>query len=77
MKMDKTVFSMCKKEDEPNDFSYWQSKTVAERLKSAAYLNSIAYGYDINDPPRMDKTVFSMECRGNLKEIYKNENLKE
>lgn len=60
MKMDKTVFSFYKKEEEPNDFLYWQSKSVAERLRVAAYLNSIAYGYDINHPPKMDKTVFSM-----------------
>lgn len=61
--MDKTAFSMFKKENEPTDFEYWQSKTIAERLRAAAYLNSIAYNYDINNPPRMDKTIFSIEKR--------------
>ncbi len=63
MKMDKTVFDMYKKEEEPTDYKYWQTKTVRERLEAAAYLNSIAYNYDINNPPRMDKTVFSIFVR--------------
>ena len=64
MKMDKTVFSAYKKEEEPNDFLFWQTKSVAERLRAAAYLNSVAYNYDINNLPRMDKTVFSMGKNG-------------
>lgn len=68
---------MYKKEEEPNDFSYWKSKTVAERLRAAAYLNSIAYGYDINNPPRMDKTVFSIEKRESNNSKINDEGLKE
>ncbi len=63
MKMDKTVFSVYKKEEEPNDFLFWQGKSISERLRAAAYLNSVAYNYDINNPPRMDKTVFSIVKR--------------
>lgn len=36
-----------------------QPATMAERLLAAAYLNSVAYGYDIDNPPRMDRTAFS------------------
>lgn len=60
MKMDKTVFDMHKKEFEPTDYLFWQSKTIKERLEAAAYLNSIAYNYDINNPPKMDKTIFTI-----------------
>lgn len=63
MKMDKTAFSMYSKAEEPNDFAYWQSKSIVERLKAAAYLNSVAYNYDVNNPPRMDRTVFSIVKR--------------
>jgi hypothetical protein len=28
-------------------------------LEAVFYLNSIAYGYDVNNPPKMDRTVFS------------------
>lgn len=37
-----------------------QPETLEERLRAAMYLNAIAYGYDPEHPPRMDKTVFSM-----------------
>lgn len=60
MKMDKTVFSAFKKSEEPSDHEFWKSKTIAERLNAAAYLNSIAYGYNINTPPKMDRSVFEM-----------------
>ena len=30
-----------------------------ERLKIASYLNSVAFNYDMNNPPRMDRTKFS------------------
>lgn len=36
-----------------------QPATPAERLRAAAYLNSVAYGYDLDNPPRLDRTVFS------------------
>ena len=29
-----------------------------ERLEIAAYLNSVAYNFDVNTPPRMDRTKF-------------------
>ena len=29
-----------------------------ERLEIAAYLNSVAYNFDVNNPPRMDRTKF-------------------
>ena len=36
-----------------------QPATPAERLRAAAYLNSVAFGYDLNNPPRLDRTAFS------------------
>ena len=41
-----------------NQSAYWKSKTVDERLAAAMYLNSIAYNFDINNPPRLHRTVF-------------------
>ena len=51
MKIDKTAFSTFKNENEPNDFKFWQSKTVSERLKPTAYLNSVAFNYELQNPP--------------------------
>jgi hypothetical protein len=36
-----------------------QPTTAAERLRAAAYLNSVAYGYGLNKPPRLDRTAFA------------------
>ena len=43
-----------------NQAEYYRSITWQERLLIANYLNSIAYNYPEIEPPRMDKTVFSM-----------------
>ena len=37
---------------------FWKTKTVEERLEAVMYLNSIAFNFDINNPPRIDKTYF-------------------
>lgn len=36
-----------------------QPTTSIERLRAAAYLNSVAYGYDPANPPRLDRTAFA------------------
>ncbi len=36
-----------------------QPDTMEGRLRAAVYLNSVAYGYDLNSPPRLDRTAFS------------------
>jgi len=41
-----------------SDFENCSSYVLEHRLKISAYLNSIAFNYDFNNPPRMDKTVF-------------------
>ena len=42
---------------------YYRSLTWQERLRIANYLNSIAYNYPENEPPRMDKTAFKIRSR--------------
>lgn len=59
-KLDRTVFKHQSIEEADKNTNYWLSKTHEERLAASFYLNSIAYNFDINNPPKMDKTVFSM-----------------
>jgi hypothetical protein len=59
-KLDRTAFRATNHEKKGNDSLYWKTRTEEERLAAAFYLNSVAYNFDINHPPRMDKTVFSM-----------------
>jgi hypothetical protein len=61
LKMDRTAFWAGKISDQTErNRVFWSKKTLDERLAAAAYLNSIAYGYPLDSPPRMDRTVFSM-----------------
>jgi hypothetical protein len=43
--------------------AYYKSLTWQARLRIANYLNSIAYNYPENEPPRMDKNVFKGRSR--------------
>ena len=60
---DRTSAESFKAEDRKNDFAYWSKVDIAERLKAAAYLISVAYDFDPQNPPSMDKTIFSARKR--------------
>lgn len=58
--MDKTAFSIQTFEEADNAMRDYSNRTLGERLHIYWHLTSIAYKFDLNNPPRMDKTVFSM-----------------
>lgn len=58
-KLDRNAFILQTVSEASSHAAYWKKQTVEERLKAAMYLNSIAFNFDINNPPRMDKTVYS------------------
>jgi hypothetical protein len=63
-KLDRTAFKMQTVEDATkNQALYYKSLTWQERLVIANYLNSVAYNYPENAPPKMDKSFFSMRKR--------------
>jgi hypothetical protein len=63
-KLDRTVFKAQKAEDAPKtQAAYYKTLTWQERLRVANYLNSVAFNYPENDPPKMDRTAFSMRGR--------------
>jgi len=58
-KLDKTAFKIQSfKEAEMSNVADKET-SYAERLRMAYYLNSIAYRFSRNDPPRLDKTLFT------------------
>lgn len=59
MKLDRSFFKMGSHSESSDNRSYWSDKSSQERLKAAFYLNSVAYNFDINYPPKMDKTFFA------------------
>lgn len=59
-KLDRSVFHAGTHEETEKYYSRNQPKSLSERLQAANYLNSVAFQFDLNNPPKMDKTVFSM-----------------
>jgi hypothetical protein len=62
-RLDKKSFKLQTAEEASSHASYWKKQTAEERLRAAMYLNSVAFNYDIKNPPRMDKTVYSERKR--------------
>lgn len=47
--LDRTAFEMHHTRDSSNNYHYWNSKSMEERLRVANYLNSVAYYFPEND----------------------------
>ena len=62
-RLDRTAFKAQTAAEASNHAAYYKKLTWQERLRIANYLNSVAYNYPENEPPRMDKTVFSARGR--------------
>lgn len=60
-KLDRTAFKAQTLHEASDHRRYYKNLTWQERLKVAAYLNSVAFNFDMNNPPRMDKTKFSVK----------------
>ncbi len=63
-RLDRTAFFMGTHEEVEYQANIEDAKlSPTQRLKVAAYLNSVAFGYDIQNPPKLDKTAFSIRKR--------------
>jgi hypothetical protein len=63
-RMDRTAFKAHSAvEATKSQAAYYKTLTWQERLKIANYLNSVAYNFPENEPPRMDKTTFRIRSR--------------
>ena len=62
-KLNRTAFKHQTLDEAAYNLQYWQKQSYEERLKAANYLNSVAYNFDINNPPQMDKTYFKIRKR--------------
>ncbi|MFN5691285.1 MAG: hypothetical protein ACK46Z_02180 [Bacteroidota bacterium] len=60
-RLDRTAFKAQALEEAAQHSEYYKKLTWQERLQIADYLNSVAYNYDLNNPPKMDKTKFSVK----------------
>ncbi len=56
-RLDRTSFRAMTMEEADKAMTDYTDCTWQERFKIANYLNSVAYNYPLNNPPKMDKTI--------------------
>lgn len=64
-RLDRTAFNYQTKTEAAHNLKLWKSQTYKKRLQTANYLNSVAYNFDFNNSPKMDKTYFNIRKREN------------
>lgn len=64
MKLDRNAFKVQSFREADNTRAYWLSKTPEERFAAAWYLICSAWNIDPENPPKLDRTVFSMHKHG-------------
>lgn len=58
-RLDKTAFKAHTfKEAAASHAAYYKTLTWQERLRIAMYLNSVAFNFSLDNPPKMDRTAF-------------------
>lgn len=62
-KLDRTAFKAHTSKEAANYAGVYKNLSWQKRLEIAAYLNSVAYNFDLNNPPRIDRTKFSAKSR--------------
>lgn len=60
-KLDRTAFKAHTHKEAADHASIYKKLSWQDRLRVAAYLNSVAYNFDLNNPPRLDRTKFSVK----------------
>jgi hypothetical protein len=63
-RLDRTAFHAGTHKETERYHARNQPETAVDRLKAAAYLNSVAFNYDLNNPPRLDRTTFTSRKHG-------------
>lgn len=58
--LDRTAFRAQTVEEASKHQHYYKKLTWQERLSITFYLNSVAFRFDVNNPPRMNKKAFSV-----------------
>jgi hypothetical protein len=62
-KLDRTAFKHQTLDEASHNLEYWKKQSYEKRLEAANYLNSVAFNFDVNNPPRVDRTYFKIRKR--------------
>lgn len=58
-KLDRTAFKAQTLKEASSHAGDYIKLSWQDRLQVAAYLNSVAYNFDLKNPPKMDRSKFS------------------
>lgn len=64
-RVDKTAFQAMTVQESDDYMRIYRNNGWKERLKTSFYLTSLAYSFDINNPPKMGKTFFLASKQSN------------
>lgn len=64
-RLNRSAFKAQTAEEAADHSNYYKNLSWQERLRVAAYLNSIAFNYPENNPPKLDRTIFKAVARNN------------
>jgi hypothetical protein len=64
MRLDRNAFPIQSFREAEQTREFWLKKSPAERWAAAWYLTCCAWNIDHKNPPRLDRTVFSMRKNG-------------
>ena len=67
-RLDRTAFHAGTHAEAEDCHRKQQPATMADRLRAAHYLNSVAFNFDLNNQPRLDRTAFSCRAHAHRKE---------
>lgn len=62
-RLNRTAFKAQTAAGAANHAVYYKKLSWQERLRITAFLNSLAYNYPLNNPPRIDKTIFNAKSQ--------------
>ncbi|RFZ95699.1 hypothetical protein D0C36_09335 [Mucilaginibacter conchicola] len=62
-RLDRSAFKLQSAKEAADHDSYYQKMPLQERAKVINYLKSVAYNYPEDNPPRLDRTAFSIRSR--------------
>jgi hypothetical protein len=59
-RLDRNAHKATNLKTKKKDSEEYLHLTLHDRLKIFAYLQSVAFNYDLSNPPKMDKTIHSV-----------------
>ncbi|CAM3584980.1 hypothetical protein [Sphingobacterium prati] len=63
-RLDRSAFKAQTAEEAANHSPYYARLSWQQRLEIALYLNSVAYNFPLENPPKMDRSKFKVSSRG-------------